>query len=72
MKKKKVALKSLKLDKSHLLNLNAEDQVQGGINSIVKGPVKTLFPTTTDPNDPTKATFCFFCPPDLSLDAFCI
>lgn len=70
MKKKKVALKSLKLDKLHLLNLNAEDQVQGGINSIVKGPVKTLFPT--DPNDPTKATFCFFCPPDLSLDAFCI
>lgn len=72
MKKKKVALKGLKLDKSHVLNLNADSNgILGGINSIVKGPVdKTIFPTT--PNDPTRATFCFFCPPGQSQDPFCI
>ncbi len=48
-------------------------QVQGGLNTTAgKGGVKDIFSTTGGTTDPTLATFCFFCPPDLSLDAFCV
>lgn len=65
MKKKKVALKSLKLDKAHLLNLNA---IEGGKGVEGKTIIKI---TTDDPNNPTNATWCFFCPPNQSLDRLC-
>lgn len=70
MKKKKVALKSLQLDKATLLNLNNVAGGVGATGKVIKITTDdSLIPTT--PNDPTKATFCFFCPPNLSLDAFC-
>lgn len=72
MKKKKIALKGLKLDKSHILSLNAENQVQGGGNSILDPGNKTILPPTTTFTDPTRATFCYFCPPAQSQDRFCI
>lgn len=71
MKKKKVALKSLKLDKAHLLNLNA---IEGGRGVDGKSIIKlttddSILPT--GPTNPTNATWCFFCPPNQSVDRLC-
>ncbi len=57
MKKKKVALKSLKLDKAHLLNLNA---IEGGRGVDGKSIIKlttddSILPT--GPTNPTNATW---------------
>lgn len=68
-KKTRVAsLKSLKIEKSCILALNAASEtVVGGKDSVVIIDPSVVFTT-----DPTAATACYACPPRKTQPPFCI
>lgn len=70
MKKKSsvASLKSLKIEKTAIMTLNAARFVAGGKD----GSVVVLDPSVVFPTEPTQATACYNCPPQKTMPPFCI